>query len=127
MKPKTFSYNSFEAIPFYCTFNFSVDTNPQPIERSAIRSVDKRKIITIQAAPLSVHRIVLPPFSYQSGFGKRISFQLCRKSLAPFSSTSVNNCTTSTGAHARTKTMGTTALNVTWLKSSFAHCYLPSI
>jgi len=100
-----------------------MNADPQSVHVEFIRPVDQGKTGTMQTLPLAVYLLKLPSFSQEIGFVKVLTGQrLCRQPFTPFCPASIDHRTATPGAHSLTETMGTLTLQITWLKSPFAHC-----
>lgn len=61
-KPERFPNYSLKPISSYCSTDFSMDTNPQPVHMEFIWPVDQGKTGTMQTFPLAVYLLKFPTF-----------------------------------------------------------------
>jgi len=100
-----------------------MNADPQSVHVEFIWPVDQGKTGTVQTFPLAIYPLKLPSLPQKIGFAKVLTGQcLCRQPFTPFCPASTDHRTTTPGAHSFTETMGTLTLQITWLKSPFAHC-----
>jgi hypothetical protein len=103
-----------------------MDTDSNPIISQFIGTENQREPFAMPTRSLPVYLIKLPALTKQGCFREFKSRQryLSGETLTPFSTTSIQNCTTGTSRHPGTKSMGTFTLDITGLKSTFTHYLL---
>ncbi len=85
-KTKRFTNNPLDSVSLYSPFEFSVNTDPNPVIPPFIGNIDQRKPLTTMSLPLPVDLIKLLPLAKQSGFLEFIPRQgyQAERRLRPF-------------------------------------------
>jgi len=122
-KAKGLANNPLDPVSLHRPFELSVDTDSDPVVSQFIGTENQREAFSMPALSLPIHRIKLPTLTNQGCFRefKPRQRQLSGKTLTTFGTTGIENCTTCTGGHSGTKSMGTLPFNITGLKSTFTH------
>jgi hypothetical protein len=100
-----------------------MDADSNPIIPMLIGTKDQGKALRMPTCPFPVHRIKLPSLTKQGSFREfePRQGQLGGETLTAFGTAGIQNCTTGTGGHPRTKSMATFTFDITGLKGTLTH------
>ena len=103
-----------------------MDTDSNSVISQFIGTENQSEPFAMPTRSLPVYLIKLPALTKQGCFREFKPRQryLSGETLTPFGTTGIQDCTTSTGRHPGTKSMGTLTFDITGLKGTFTHCLL---
>ena len=123
MQTKRFADNPFNSVSFHSPFQFAVNTDSNSIKSQFVGTKYQREPFTMPTRSLPVYLVKLPALTKKGCF-REFTLRQCilsRETLTSFCTTGIQNCTTGTGRHPRTESMGTFAFNIAGLKGTFTH------
>ena len=83
--PEKFPDDSFYPVSLYSSLELAMNTDPESVDRLAVRGADEAEMIPLNSFPFSVYQVVFLRFGQQVVLGKRKSFHGAKPSLPVFS------------------------------------------
>ena len=127
MQTESFADKAFYPVTSHGITNLPVYADPQTTFRLVACQINKCESAAAQPPAAAVYLIKLPCFPKKTKLREPVLLHqdLSGQPFSPLGTPALDDSLTGTGSHANPKTMCTFTLDVTGLKSSFAHDIIP--